>query len=31
VEEIGKKEDLRGLRFEGILGFKGRFLRIDGF
>jgi hypothetical protein len=22
VEEIGKKEDLRGLRFEGILGFE---------
>jgi hypothetical protein len=28
VEEIGKKEDLRGLELEENLGFEGGFLRF---
>jgi hypothetical protein len=29
VVEIRKKEDLRGLELEEILGFEGEFLRLE--
>jgi hypothetical protein len=29
VLEIRKKEDLRGLELEEILGFEGEFLRLE--